>query len=74
MARYAVGRDRETFNPYTAGAKRYGISGRRGPNVGRTANLAGYRERDQRARRAALLRRLQAFQRGAYASPSALRK
>lgn len=46
------------FNPYSAGRKHYG-GGRLAPNVGKTANKAGYAARDGRAaaRREALLRR-----------------
>lgn len=74
MAKYAAGSNRETFNPYAAGAKRYGPSGRSAPNMGPVGNMSGYRQRDQRARRNALLRKLKAQQRGAYASADALRK
>ena len=75
MPRYAAGATRETFNPYAAGLKRYGPSGRRAPNVGRIGNMAGYRQRDNAVtRRNALLRKLKAQQRGAYASADALRK
>jgi hypothetical protein len=45
------------FTPYAAGQKRYG-AGRRGPNVGKTADKTGYGARDLRndARKNALLK------------------
>lgn len=48
------------FNSYAAGKKHYG-SGRAAPNVGKTANKAGYGKRDASAanRLDALQRRLQ---------------
>lgn len=48
------------FNSYAAGRKHYG-SGRMAPNVGKTANMAGYGQRDASAsnRIDALQRRLQ---------------
>lgn len=54
------------FNSYAAGDKRYGFSGRRGPNTGMALDKRGYAERDRRAeiRRNLLLRRLQAGQAG----------
>lgn len=47
------------FNSYAAGKKTYG-GGRSMPNIGPTANMQGYNERDNkaRARKSALLRRL----------------
>jgi hypothetical protein len=47
------------FNPYAAGAKRYG-AGRLAPNVGMTTDKAGYAQRDAQnaARKNALLRRM----------------
>lgn len=66
---------RSTFNPYAAGAKRYGLAMRSAPNVGKSGDLAGYKERDNTlARRKALLRRLKAQQQGKLASPDALRQ
>lgn len=72
-ARYAVGAG-SGFNKYAAGAKRYGPSGRRGPNIG-TPDKSGYAERDAKiaARKTALLRRMQAEQSGNHASPDAIR-
>lgn len=57
--------DGSGFNPYAAGAKRYGPAGVAGPTHG-TPNMAGYAERDQKvqARRNAILKRLQAGQAG----------
>ena len=62
------------FNPYAAGDKRYGF-GRRGPNVGPTNDTLGYAKRDREAkgRRNAILRRMQARQKGKYASANAQR-
>jgi hypothetical protein len=61
------------FNPYAAGNKVYG-GGRSFPTSGAVDKL-GYRERDlaTRARRNALLRRLQAMQAGKYMSADYLR-
>lgn len=69
---YLQGR-RQQFNPYSAGSPVYG-GGRSAPNIG-ASNKAGYRERDNKAKgmREALLRRLQAKQKGKFASPAALR-
>lgn len=71
---YLVGRNQQ-FNRYAAGTKRYGPSARRAPNVGPTGNLAGYVERDNRARlmRSAALRKLKAYNSKNYASPDALK-
>lgn len=54
------------FNSYAAGDKRYGFSGRRGPNTGMALDRGGYAERDQRnaIRRNLMLKRLQAGQSG----------
>lgn len=62
------------FNPYAAGSKVYG-SGRSFPTMGPVDKM-GYRERDAkvRARRNALLRRLQAGQAGKFMSADYLRK
>lgn len=55
------------FNPYSAGAKKYG-SGRSMPNIGNVSGegLQGYAARGQKAsaRKAAIMRRLQAQQSG----------
>ena len=65
----------QTFNPYGAGEKIYG-PGRSAPNIGPTANREGYVERDRlaQAKRAAMLRRMKATQRGKYMNPDALRR
>lgn len=62
------------FNPYAAGDKVYG-AGRSFPTMG-PVNKLGYRERDlaTRARRNALLRRLQAKYAGKFMSADYLRK
>lgn len=54
-----------SFNPYAAGAKRYG-AGRSMPNIGPTQGQLGYAERDNKAkaRKNAVLRRLKAQQSG----------
>lgn len=59
----------QSFNPYGAGPKTYG-SGRSSPNLGKTSRPEGYEERDRKAKamRNAMLRRLQAGQRGRYMS------
>ena len=61
------------FQPYAGGQKRYG-GGRSAPNVGPTANLEGYRERDltAKAKRNYMLRALKAKKGGKFASPEAL--
>jgi hypothetical protein len=61
------------FNPYSAGNKIYG-GGRSFPTMGKVDPL-GYKERDlaTKARRNALLRRLQAMQSGRYMSADYLR-
>lgn len=73
---YLQGR-RGGFNPYSAGDKRYGPSGRSAPNVGPTSaqGKAGYNKRDAEAKRLrnAMLRRMQAQQSGNYASAAAQR-
>lgn len=60
------------FNPYTAGAKQYGLRG--APSIGPVDPL-GYRERDlaTQARRNAILRRLKAQQQQNYLSADNLR-
>lgn len=62
------------FNPYAAGNKVYG-SGRPMPTVG-PVDKAGYKERDKKAavNRTAILRRMQAQQKGNYMSPANLRR
>jgi len=59
----------QTFNPYGVGDKVYG-GGRSAPNIGPTRSPEGYRERDLKgkARRNAMLKRLQAMQGGRYMS------
>jgi hypothetical protein len=65
------------FNPYAAGPKQYGITGRpqatQGPLDSAQAQQ-GYQDRDQeqRARRQAVLSRMQAAQNGNYMSPNYL--
>ena len=63
------------FQPYAAGDKRYGASGRDAPNIGPTANRQGYAERDlvAKARRNYMLRQMQNRQRGNFMDPSVLR-
>lgn len=63
------------FNPYAAGDKRYGMSGRDAPNIGPTSSPEGYRERDlvKKARRNYMLRRMKANQQGRFMSPESLR-
>lgn len=59
------------FNSYAAGNKGYGAGA---PNIG-TSRKQGYNERDgkARARRNAVLRRMQAMSNGKYASADAQR-
>jgi hypothetical protein len=63
----------DAYTPYAAGPKTYGMS-RRNPTQGPVDN-AGYQERDMigRARRAAILSRMQNQQAGNYMSPAVLR-
>lgn len=70
---YLVGKGNQ-FQPYGAGPKRYGASGRRSPNIGPTRDMSGYRKRDQEAqtKRDAVLARLRAGQKGNYMSPQYL--
>lgn len=72
--RYSVGAS-TGFNPYGAGEKRYGASGRSMPTVG-PVDKSGYKERDARirARRNALLQQMQATQAGQFMNPAALRQ
>lgn len=66
---YLQGRGAE-FQPYGAGPKQYGASGRSAPNIGPVSDKQGYRERDLRtkAMRNAMLKRMQAGQRGRFMS------
>lgn len=65
------------FNPYAAGAKRYGLSGSRTATQGPVSaeGMDGYGQRDrlQNARKSAVLGRMQAAQSGNYMSPDYLR-
>jgi len=65
------------FNPYAAGDKRYGLSGRSNATSGPigTEGMQGYGQRDQEqnARKAAILQRMQAAQGGNYMSANYLR-
>lgn len=56
------------FQPYAAGNKRYGASGRDAPNIGPTANRVGYAERDAEAKRKreVMLKKMQSMQGNAY--------
>lgn len=62
------------FNKYAAGRKLYG-GGRDAPNIGPVDKL-GYKERDaeNRLRRTAILRRMQASQQGKFMSPNYQRR
>lgn len=64
------------FNPYAAGPKRYGITGRSAATTGPVSpeGQKGYDEREmqQRARRNAVLKRMQAASNGNYMSPENL--
>jgi hypothetical protein len=63
------------FNSYAAGSKVYG-GGRSAPNIGPVSDTMGYRERDlkykTRQRNNAILRRLQARQKGDFGSSANL--
>lgn len=61
------------FNAYAAGRKVYG-GGRDAPNIGPVDPL-GYRERDRQiaARKAAIIKRMKAIQRGKYMSSDYLK-
>ena len=63
----------DAYTPYAAGAKTYGM-GRMNPTQGPVDNQ-GYQERDAiaRARRAAILQRMQGEQAGNYYNPAVLR-
>lgn len=67
-------RQTSAINPYAVGNKIYG-GGRSNPTSGPVDKL-GYKERDAKsaARRAAVLRRMQANQKGNFASADAQRK
>lgn len=58
-----------TQNKYAAGIKRYGASGRIGPNIGKPDRV-GYRKRDRKAqaKRDAMLKRMMAGQGKRYMS------
>jgi hypothetical protein len=74
LRRYLLGqRSQSSTNKYAAGAKRYGPNGSSAPTTG-PVDPTGYKTRDAGARstRNAMLRRLQARMRGAYASEDAL--
>lgn len=66
---------RADFNPYAAGDKRYGMSGRDAPNIGPTSSPEGYKERDRLAKvkRNYMLRVMKARHKGRAMSPEALR-
>jgi hypothetical protein len=69
-SRYAGG-----FQPYAAGAKRYGASGRDAPNVGPTSSPEGYAERDRlsKVKRNYMLKALKNKKKGKFMTPEALR-
>lgn len=70
LLRYLRGQRKQVSqNSYSAGQKRYGVSGRDAPNIG-PSDPTGYRERDAKASatRNAVLRKLKAQQKGRYAS------
>ena len=75
----AMGLDRAGggFNQYAAGAKQYGLAGGRTATTGPVSaqGQTGYDERDQkaRARRQAVLQRMQASQNGNYMSAPYMR-
>lgn len=72
IANMGVSRAGGGFNPYAAGSKRYGITGRPNATSGPVSpeGQQGYDERDQNARamRTAMLKRMQAAQNGNYMS------
>lgn len=63
------------FQPYAAGAKRYGASGRDAPNIGPTGSPEGYKERDRikKAKRNYMLKAMKAKNKGRFMSPESLR-
>lgn len=70
LLRYLQGKRKQVSqNSYSAGQKRYGVSGRDAPNIG-PSDPTGYRERDAKAQatRNAVLRKMKAQQKGRYAS------
>lgn len=69
-----VSRTQSGVAPYSVGNKVYG-GGRSFPNIGPVDKM-GYRERDakSKARRQAILKRLQANMNAKYASPDSMRK
>lgn len=60
------------YNPYAAGKKHYG-GGRDAPNIG-PVDPIGYKERDAKIKRTAILRRMQAQQQGKTMSPNYMRR
>lgn len=72
IANMGISRAGGGFNPYAAGPKRYGITGRGNATSGPVSpeGMQGYDERDmqQRARRDAVLNRMKAAQQGNYMS------
>ena len=66
-------RETSSYNPYAVGNKIYG-GGRSMPTVG-PVDRTGYKERDlqAKARRQAILNRMQAYSKGQYGSANALR-
>lgn len=77
IANMGIDRAGGGFNPYAAGPKRYGITGRANATSGPISpeGMQGYDDRDMqaRAKRTALLNRMQATQKGQYMNPAALR-
>lgn len=67
----------DAYNPYSAGPKKYGLTGTLTPNMGATGaqGMMGYAKRDaqQQARKQAYLQYMQAQQGGNFMSPSFLR-
>jgi hypothetical protein len=65
------------FNPYAAGAKLYGPTGRLNATQGHVSldGMKGYKQRDNevQARKQAVLQRMQAAQAGNYLSPAYLK-
>lgn len=68
---YLQGRTSPGASKYGVGARRYGPAASSAPNVG-PSNPAGYMDRDAKAKalRDAMLRRMQAGQKGEFASPA----
>lgn len=65
---YVQGRG-QSFNTYSAGNKKYGAAGGSAPNVG-PSDKSGYRKRDAKAkfRKRAMLRKIEAGQKGRFMS------